>query len=191
MLKITGLGHINVVVESITEGINYYKNLFECTPLQIFPHFRNKGFSFSAGFVENSEDIDVTICFVQIPETDITLELMEYHTPKGNYNRTQKKTNDIGNVGHICLKVKNIDYAFEHIKTIPDTKLISSHDDYHPHKISPINVTSFTFFDESKNNNTIEKQTVCNIIKEIRYFYFIDKYGIQWEFEEGHDDIGQ
>jgi len=34
------------------------------------------------------------------------------------------------------------------------------------------------------------KNEVVDVIGGIRYFYFIDKYGIQWEFEEGHTDIG-
>ena len=35
-----------------------------------------------------------------------------------------------------------------------------------------------------------EKEKVCGIIGKIRFFYIVDKYGIQWEFEEGHTDIG-
>lgn len=40
-------------------------------------------------------------------------------------------------------------------------------------------------------NNQAAKQSVCDIVSKIRYFYFIDKYGIQWEFEQGHSDIGE
>ena len=34
------------------------------------------------------------------------------------------------------------------------------------------------------------KQEVYDIIGGIWCFYFIDKFGIQWECEEGHTDIG-
>ena len=34
------------------------------------------------------------------------------------------------------------------------------------------------------------KQQTAKILSEVRYFYFIDKYGLQWEFEQGHTDIG-
>ena len=34
------------------------------------------------------------------------------------------------------------------------------------------------------------KEAICEIVKEIRFFYAIDRYGIEWEFEEGHADIG-
>ena len=30
----------------------------------------------------------------------------------------------------------------------------------------------------------------AKILGQVRYFYFIDRYGLQWEFEQGHTDIG-
>ena len=30
----------------------------------------------------------------------------------------------------------------------------------------------------------------ARILSQVRYFYFVDKYGLQWEFEQGHSDIG-
>ncbi len=191
MLNIIGLGHINVVVGNIAEGINYYQTLFRCVPQQSFPHFRNKGFALSAGFMENSEEVDVSICFLQIPGTSIVLELMEYHSPSGEKSEKIKKTTDMGNVGHICLKVKDINTAFSHINSIPETRLISSDKNYRPVFISPVRSDEFYFFDPLKESDPVEKETVCNIIKNIRYFYFVDKYNVQWEFEEGHSDIGE
>lgn len=190
MIRISGLGHINIVIENLKEGIDYYTNLFNCIPLQAFPNFKNEGFSLSAGFIENCNDVDVSICFLQIPDTTVVLELMQYHSPEGKKGNQLKKTNDIGGLGHICLKTTDIDVAFEHIKTMPETKLISEDERYSPVYISPIEKEQFHFFDYSKESDPIEKQIVCDIIKNIRYFYFIDKYNIQWELEEGHHDIG-
>jgi hypothetical protein len=34
------------------------------------------------------------------------------------------------------------------------------------------------------------KEAICEIVKGIRFFYAVDRYGIEWEFEEGHADIG-
>jgi maltose O-acetyltransferase len=34
------------------------------------------------------------------------------------------------------------------------------------------------------------KQKAADILGNTKYFYFIDKYGLQWEFEQGHTDIG-
>ena len=41
------------------------------------------------------------------------------------------------------------------------------------------------------NESTVERNVqTAKILSEVRYFYFIDKYGLQWEFEQGHSDIG-
>lgn len=190
MIDFIGLGHINVVVNNIDEAIEHYVSIFNAKPQQIFRRFKNIGFSKSAGFMENPGDVDVSIAFVEIPSTSIFIEIMEYHCPVGNINNIYKKANTIGGVGHICIKVKGIERAFEHIKGCTGVKLISSDVNYKPYNIDPISIDDFMFFDERKNKSKIEKEAVCKIIEKIRYFYFIDKYGVQWELEEGHHDIG-
>ncbi|MBQ5849261.1 MAG: hypothetical protein IIW54_00345 [Lachnospiraceae bacterium] len=45
-------------------------------------------------------------------------------------------------------------------------------------------------FDEELETDVKAKDNVVAIISNTKYFYFIDKYGVQWEFEEGHTDIG-
>jgi len=190
MIDFIGLGHINVVVNNIDEAIEHYASLFNAKPQQIFRRFKNIGFSKSAGFMKNPGDVDVSIAFVEIPSTSIFIEIMEYHSPVGNINNVYKKANTIGGVGHICIKVKGIDLAFEHIKGCAGVTLISSDVNYKPYKIDPISINDFMFFDEEKNKMKTEKEAVCKIIEKIRYFYFIDKYGVQWELEEGHHDIG-
>lgn len=44
------------------------------------------------------------------------LELMQYHSPISESYIRDKKVNDIGGVGHICLRVNDIDNAFTFIK---------------------------------------------------------------------------
>lgn len=46
------------------------------------------------------------------------------------------------------------------------------------------------FFDQDMKEMDERKQQTAKILSEVRYFYFIDKYGLQWEFEQGHTDIG-
>ena len=94
----------------------------------------------------------------------------------------------MGNVGHIALKVNNIEESFDFIKK-QDVKLISDHIDYRPYQISSITADEFYFFDKEKENNNILKQETCKIIGSIKYFYFVDRYGIQWELEQGHSDL--
>lgn len=192
MINFVGLSHINIVVENISEGIEYYKKIFNAIPLQEFPHFKNIGFAKSAGFLETPENIDVSIVFLQIPNTNITLELMQYHSPKAvNKIEFNKLTYQSGNVGHIALKVNDIDKAFAYLKTCPEVKLISQNKEYKPYKIDQITVDEFKFFDKTLEKSQADKENVCDIVSQIKYFYFIDKYGIQWELEEGHSDIGE
>ncbi|KJG11780.1 bleomycin resistance protein [Photobacterium kishitanii] len=190
-MTIKSLGHLNIIVDDIDSASKYYSSLLKAEPQQRFPNFRNEGFSKSAGFMESPNDVDVSIEFLKIDESDVFIELMQYHCPQGINNQNQsKQTNTIGNIGHVCLKVSNIEDEFNRIKNHHDVRLISDHNEYKPFKISNINQDEFFFFDEDENQNLQMKKEVCHIISNIKYFYFVDKYGIQWEFEEGHTDIG-
>lgn len=191
-MKFLGLGHVSIVVEDIEIASEFYIRVFGAIPQQNFPHFKNVGFAKSAGFLTCHDDVNVTIRFLEIPGTPVFLELMQYHYPVGdvvNVNMN-KKANDIGGVGHICLKVDDVDMAFDFIKNQKDIVLINSSDGYKPCKIDNITPDKFMFFDEIKESDISEKKSVCKVIGEIKYFYFIDKHGIQWEFEQGHSDIG-
>ena len=190
MFEFQSLGHFNIVVDNIDEATKFYCNLFNCEQVQTFPRFKNIGFAKSAGFLSNAHEVEVTIRFIKIPKAEIYLELFEYHNPKGSNVIAFKKTNDIGGARHICIRVKNIDEAFTYIKSLKDVTLISDSPDYKPFQIDDISPEQFYFHDSNLENNSAEKQSVCKIIGTIRYFYFIDKYGLQWELEEGHDDIG-
>ena len=190
MFEIESLGHINVVVDDINTALSHYESLFGVKKVQIFPHFQNSGFAKSAGFMQSPEEVDVSIAFVSIESAGIFIELMEYHNPAGYDEVKKNKTNDLGGPRHICLRVKNIDEAFQHIKNHKDTSLISDHAEYAPFKIDNIKPNQFSFCDTELESNLNEKNKACDIVGQIRYFYFIDKYGVQWEFEEGHSDIG-
>mgnify|MGYP003342028114 CR=1 FL=1 len=58
-------------------------------------------------------------------------------------------------------------------------------------------------FTQEEVNNLVQKRisevqakadernkNAAAVLSKVRYFYFIDKYGLQWEFEQGHTDIG-
>lgn len=181
------LGHLNIAVDDIQEATEFYQRVLGVQPVQEFPQFKNVGFAKSAGFLENPKDIEVSVRFLAIPNTDILLELMQYHKPQGE-NRCQDLTvADIAGVRHIAIKVNNIDKAFEHIKKQSGVKLINPSPEYRPFKIDKIAPHEFNFFDQELNANTEEKEKVCEVVGQIRYFYFVDQYGVQWEFEQGHD----
>ncbi|MEK6731675.1 MAG: VOC family protein [Pseudomonadota bacterium] len=189
MIKFQGLGHISLNVEDVDVAAEYYCDLFGAKKLQKFPHFKNLGCAKSAGFLNKPEVVNVSIVFLEIPGTPVNLELCCYHSPLGLQEIKHYKTNDLGGPRHICLRVADIDKAFDSLKG-KEVTFINQSPEYKAFKIDEIKPSEFYFYDESLENNTEEKQKVCDIIGNIRYFYFIDKYGIQWEFEQGHDDIG-
>jgi methylmalonyl-CoA/ethylmalonyl-CoA epimerase len=189
-MQINSLGHINIIVDDLEAATEHYCRILSCEPVQTFPHFKNIGFSKSAGFLTDPDKVDVSIRFLRIKTTGIFLELMEYHNPKGEDKIQVRRTNDLGGPRHICLKVKNIHEAFSFIKSQKDIRLITDSPSYKPFKIDPITPDEFYFHDPKENANHESKLNICKIIAQISYFYFVDKYGIQWEFEEGHDDIG-
>ena len=191
MIKFDTLGHINIVVDNIEEATAFYQKAFNALPLQEFPHFRNLGFAKSAGFLEEPEKLDVSIRFLKLPTKEgLILELMEYHTPSPEVCCAEKKTNGTGCVGHISIKVTNIDEAFEYLKSIDGVRMIHSSNEYRPFVIDKISPDEFHFFDKNLEKNIDEKQNICEIIGSIQYFYFLDPYGIQWELEQGHSDMG-
>ncbi|GEM77671.1 VOC family protein [Vibrio sagamiensis] len=187
---ISGLGHINIVVDNIDLASDYYADLLSAVPVQRFNNFKNEGFSKSAGFIDNYNEVDVSIEFLKIGNTNIYLELMEYHSPVSEEVHFHKTPNMIGSVGHICLSVSDIDAEFERVKAHKDVRMISESSAYKPFKISQIKTDEFFFHDEVNEKNVEEKKKVADIVSNTRYFYFVDKYNIQWEFEEGHSDIG-
>lgn len=190
MIEFDRLGHINVIVDDIDFASDFYAQLFGAIKVQRFPHFKNIGFAKSAGFLESPSTVDVSIEFLNIPGANIFLELFCYHTPQGAKDITFKKTHDMGGPRHICIRVKDIDKAFAHVKSMDGVRLINDSPEYKPFKIDEIHPNEFMFYDEALENNPAEKQKVCDIIGNIRYFYFVDRYGIQWEFEQGHSDVG-
>jgi methylmalonyl-CoA/ethylmalonyl-CoA epimerase len=154
-------------------------------------HFKNVGFARSAGFLEDPESVDVSIRFLKIPfgrADDLLLELVTFHSPEGRQQITFSKTNDVGGPRHVCLRVTNIDEVFSHVKSLDAMHLISDSPEYRPVFISPIKPQDIEVPDAGPDTAGV-KEAICEIAKGIRFFYAIDRYGIEWEFEEGHADI--
>lgn len=190
VVNFVGMGHVNIVVDDIDKGIEFYKKLFSAMPYQIFRNFSNVGFSKAAGFLEEPEKVKLHIAFLDIPDTGLTLELMQYVTPATVNRVVRNDVSDIAGVRHVALKVQDIKSAFNHVSSVEGIKLINENIAYKPYKIDDITRTDFIFFDEELETDVKAKDNVVAIISNTKYFYFIDKYGVQWEFEEGHTDIG-
>lgn len=155
-----------------------------------YSNWKNQGFFEAGGFIEEAKDAEVSIGFMNVPGTRLTLELMCYHKLEGRKEPVVFAANDVSGARHVALKITNIEEAFAYIKSQPDVTLINTTDQYRVYQISETKPSDFYFFDQDKENNEQAKQEAADILGNTKYFYFIDKYGLQWEFEQGHTDIG-
>ncbi|MEG0961594.1 MAG: VOC family protein [Lachnospiraceae bacterium] len=185
-----GLSHVCVIVDDIMEAFEYYKRILGAVPDQCIPHYRNKGFFEAAGFVDDAKQCDISIGFLTVPGAGLTIEIMEYHIPQGRKEPVVFGANDVSGARHVALKVSNIEEAFAHIKAQPDATLINETSDYKVFQISSTEPSDFYYFDKEREADAQGKQVAADILGQIQYFYFIDRYGLQWEFEQGHSDIG-
>lgn len=190
MPRFTGLSHICIFVDEMKTAIDYYRTLLGVVPDHYLPHWKNPGFFRAAGFLDEAEKGDVSIAFVNVPGTKLTLELMQYHYPEGRKQPVFFAANDVSGARHVALKVTNIEEAFAHVKSMPDTRLINQSDQYRVFQISKTQPSQVRFFDQDVRHSDERNAETARILSQVKYFYFIDKYGLQWEFEQGHSDIG-
>lgn len=188
--NIVGLSHICIFVDDMEQAVDYYRALLGVQPDHCLPHWRNKGFFQAGGFVDEAADGDVSIAFVNVPGTKLTLELMQYHYPKGRTEPVIFAANDVSGARHVALKVTNIEAAFAHIQSMPDTRLINETEAYRVYQIRKTRPEEVRFFNQAPGETDERNAETANILGQVRYFYFIDRYGLQWEFEQGHTDIG-
>lgn len=187
---IVGLSHICIFVDDMEQAVEYYRALLGVQPDHCLSHWRNEGFFKAGGFVDEAADGDVSIAFVNVPGTRLTLELMQYHSPKGRTEPVIFAANDVSGARHVALKVTNIEAAFAHIQAMPDTRLINETEAYKVYQISETQPLDVRFYDQAPGETDARNAETANILGQVRYFYFIDRYGLQWEFEQGHTDIG-
>ncbi len=188
--KFTGLSHICIFVDDMEAAVAYYRRLLGAAPDHYLSHWKNRGFFKAAGFLEEAGQGDVSIAFVNVPGTRLTLELMQYHYPEGRKEPVFFAANDVSGARHVALKVTNIEEAFLHVKSMPDTRLINQSEAYRVFQISETQPSEVRFFDQDLRESDERNVETAKILSQVRYFYFIDRYGLQWEFEQGHSDIG-
>jgi maltose O-acetyltransferase len=176
-------GHINILVDNIDSAKCLYEQLLGAEAVQQFPHFKNINFAKSAGFLDFPEKVEVSILYMVIPGFSIPIELMQYHWPKISKHRIKENNHRCG-FSHIAIRVSNLDELFNRIKILKGVSLINESPNYRPHRMSKISKNQFFFYNKILENNALAKLNVCNTASSIRYFYCVDKYGVQWEFEE-------
>lgn len=161
---VLGQSHLNIIVDNVDEAETFYRQVlgFE----QAYDADGNKmdyqgvemrAFALDAGLMDGKVKVDVR--FLRHPQAGIFLELMVYHEPVGTHVLPpQPKTYDFGGPRHIALEVSNCAEVFAYLDGMEGVTMINTSRDYHPVKLDGFPIT---------------------------FFYWIDKYGIQWEMEEG------
>lgn len=188
--RFTGLSHICVLVEHIRTAVAYYWQLLGAEPDYCLPYWQNEGYFQASGFLEDPEHGEVSIAYLQVPGTTLTLELVQYHYPIGRKTPLFFQANDVSGVRHVTLQVENIDEAFAYIKTVPDTRLINETEAYRVFRHSPTTPEQVCYFDQDLCKADARNDETARRLSQIRSFSFLDKYGLQWEFEQSDPDQG-
>jgi inosine-uridine nucleoside N-ribohydrolase/catechol 2,3-dioxygenase-like lactoylglutathione lyase family enzyme len=161
---VLGVSHVNVVVPCVDEATEFYRRVLGFQQAydsdgnkMDYTGVEMKPFALDAGILDAKVNVDVR--FLKHPQANIYLELMAYHVPRGNpVIPPQPKTFDMGGPRHIALEVSNCNEVFDYLRRQEGVTMINRSKDYHPVKLDGFPIT---------------------------FFYWVDKYGIQWEMEEG------
>ena len=180
-LGMSALSHINVVVnDSIDTGAEYYEMLgfYPATnadgPMK-YTNITNHGFCVDAGF----ETCRVDIIFLKHETINIYLELFFYYEPEGNLQIPIFDTNDAGGIRHIAVEVEDAVKTYNDIKAQNHQGKVRLHDTYVIKYCSSLAYHNFPL-------QFITKDTPIPLDPfPYTFMYWIDKYGVQWEFEQG------
>jgi len=160
---VAGISHLNIVVEDIEYATEFYRRTlgfeqaYNERGVMDYPSVTRETFARDAGFLDGK--VDVHIRFLKHPVAGIYLELMTYRYPVGSNEVIFRNTNDAGGIRHVALEVSDAVRVFEYLKSQPDVRMINESPDYGP----PEELTPVT----------------------IKFFYWLDPWGVQWEMEEG------
>mmetsp|Transcript_6032 Transcript_6032/g.8160 ORF Transcript_6032/g.8160 Transcript_6032/m.8160 type:complete len:131 (+) Transcript_6032:2-394(+) len=125
--------------------------------------------------------------FIKVPATTTRIELVQYHSPKG-YLKERKSKQDIWEsghgVGHVCLKVKNIQEAFFHLKKHGDKiTFASDRPDYGPFQLEQADPDSVQFF-PIREGLSKHQRMMADLIGRVSSLFFRDPYGVTWVLDQ-------
>lgn len=181
------LAHINIGVNNLFKAIEFYKKFLGGELIRVFPRFKNRGFASAAGFSENPHNVEVSIAFIKLAKIGVVLELMQYHSPECFLAKFKNEVNRVSGVRHIAIAVSNVDDMLSHVNSI-GLKIISNSPNYKPPPIDEVGIDEF-YSGSDVDEGPLRKEQIRKSIAGIRYFYCIDIYGVQWEFEQGNGHI--
>jgi len=166
---VSAVSHLNIIVDDVDTAAAFYQRTlgfeqaYDADGRMDYRHLTLSSFAKDAGFIAGKVDVD--ILFLRHPIAGLYLELMCYHTPKGEQKISLKNTNDMGGIRHAALEVNDVFEAFEYLKDQPGVELI-----------------------QYPNSQTNDQETTPPLMLNpfpVAFFYWRDPYGVQWEMEAG------
>lgn len=159
-LGMAAISHINVVVnDTIDIGSAYYQEVLGFVPATNVDGPMKYTNITNNGFCVDAgfESCRVDIIFLKHEVMNLYLELFFYYEPLGgNLQIPIFQTNDAGGIRHIAVEVEDAVKTYEELYR-------SDHQGRFITKDKPIPLDPFPY----------------------TFFYWVDKYGVQWEFEQG------
>ncbi|KAL3905936.1 MAG: hypothetical protein SGILL_009476, partial [Bacillariaceae sp.] len=158
-LGVGALSHVNVIVnDTVDIGASYYEEVlgFErASNADGQMDYRNIT---NHGFCVDAgfDSCRVDIVFLKHPVIGMHLELFFYYEPQGDLQIPIFETHDAGGIRHIAVEVLDAVQTYNDLKSSPHQGKFITQD-------TPIPLDPFPY----------------------TFFYWIDKYGVQWEFEQG------
>eukprot|EP00242_Pyramimonas_sp_CCMP2087_P012236 CAMPEP_0198216720 /NCGR_PEP_ID=MMETSP1445-20131203/59307_1 /TAXON_ID=36898 /ORGANISM="Pyramimonas sp., Strain CCMP2087" /LENGTH=279 /DNA_ID=CAMNT_0043893095 /DNA_START=342 /DNA_END=1181 /DNA_ORIENTATION=- len=201
-IEYVGITHINIVVDDLEKASSFYETVLGFKPAWGLKHFRNAGMGRAAGFSHSEAAmVDVSIRVMNVAGPGGThIELMQFHSPEGKFgkHKTLSELWEAGQgVGHVCLKVKDIQRAFKHLKrherphgdrAAMGVTFISSRADYGPFQLDPADLDSVEVFHPyhkgTKGGLHDQKVAMAELIGRVSSLYFSDPYGVRWVLDE-------
>ena len=62
--------------------------------------------------------------------------------------------------------------------------MINESPDYKPYMLDKVSTQEVRLFDPQLETNFQAKEQMCELVGRLRFFYFLDPYGVQWEIEQ-------
>ena len=160
---VVGISHLNVIVEDLEYATEFYGRTLGFIQthnergVMDYKGVTRETFARDAGFLDGKVNVDIR--FLKHPTAGLYLELMKYHLPTGSKEIIYRNTNDLGGIRHVALEVSNAEKVFDYLKQQPDVRMINESSGYGPpEELTPV---------------------------KIKFFYWLDPWGVQWEIEEG------
>lgn len=165
---VKAISHFNVVVDDIEIATEFYHTVLGFEPAvnddgpMNYPGVDLASFARDAGFEDGKVNLDIRL--LRHPQMGIYLELMTYHYPKGDQTIHRRGTNDLGGIRHVAIEVPDAVAAHEFVQSQQQAYakrgLIIDilGNDHVPEELAPF---------------------------PIKFFYWIDPWGVQWEVEQG------